>query len=72
MQTDINFRLAYNYLALANEDLGQSDLIGAAEKPLNLGYLYHIYFRTAAGLIIRAETLVQLYTLKVQVRSVVF
>lgn len=71
IKNDNNFRLAYQYLTMANLKLGNFSLIGVASKPLNLGYLYNMYFKTDNSSIIRIETFVELYTLKVTVRALV-
>lgn len=69
IKNDNNFRLAYQYLTMANLKLGNFSLIGVASKPLNLGYLYNMYFKMDNSTIIRIETFVELYTLKVTVRA---
>ena len=42
-KTDTNFRLAYQALMNNNASLINAMFIGAAQKPLGLGYIYHIF-----------------------------
>jgi len=52
--TDTNFKLAYQALLNYNSSLSLASLIGAAQKPLGLGYIYHIFSRLTNGTLIRA------------------
>jgi len=49
LRTDPNFRLAYSNLINTNSTLRSASLIGAAQKPLGLGFVYNIYFRLLTG-----------------------
>ena len=49
LRTDPNFRLAYNSLINTNATLKSAALIGAAQKPLGLGFVYNVYFRLISG-----------------------
>lgn len=53
LHTDPNFRLAYINLVNTNATLRSASLIGAAQKPLGLGFVYNIYFRLSTGEISR-------------------
>ncbi len=44
LKTDSNFRLVYKYSLNQNTVLAKANLIGAASKPLSLGFIYHLYF----------------------------
>ena len=70
-KTDTNFRLAYQALMNNNASLMKAMFIGAAQKPLGLGYIYHIFSRLPTGEIIRSEVVLELYTLKVTIKSTV-
>jgi hypothetical protein len=70
-KTDTNFRLAYQALMNNNASLINAMFIGAAQKPLGLGYIYHIFSRLLTGEIIRSEVVLELYTLKVTIKSTV-
>jgi hypothetical protein len=37
-----------------NNTLTSSSLIGATQKPMGLGFVYHVYFRLESGTIVRA------------------
>jgi hypothetical protein len=54
-KTDTDFHLAYQALMNYNATLTNTTLIGAAQKPLGLGYIYHIFSRLPTGEIIRSE-----------------
>jgi len=71
LKKDTNFRLAAQYLANTNKDLGSADLIGAAQKPLSLGYIYHIFFRLVNSTIVEAEVYIEVYSLKITLKSLV-
>ena len=45
LKTDTNFQLAYQGLLNDRATLASASLIGAAQKPLGLGYVYHIFMR---------------------------
>lgn len=49
LHTDPNFRLVLHSLINANATLAKGSLIGAASKPLGLGFVYHVYFRLESG-----------------------
>lgn len=49
LRTDPNFRLAYNNLINTNSSLRSAALIGAAQKPIGLGFVYNVYFRLLSG-----------------------
>lgn len=49
LRTDPNFRLAYNNLINTNSTLRTASLIGAAQKPLGLGFVYNVYFKLNTG-----------------------
>ena len=70
-KTDTNFHLAYQALMNNNASLINAMFIGAAQKPLGLGYIYHIFSRLPTGEIIRSEVVLELYTLKVTIKSTV-
>ena len=70
-KTDTNFRLAYQALMNNNASLINAMFIGAAQKPLGLGYIYHIFSRLLTGEIIRSEVVLELYTLKITIKSTV-
>jgi len=70
-KTDTNFRLAYQALMNNNASLINAMFIGAAQKPLGLGYIYHIFSRLPTGEIIRSEVVLELYTLKASIKSTV-
>ena len=70
-KTDTNFRLAYQALMNNNASLINAMFIGAAQKPLGLGYIYHIFSRLPTGEIIRSEVVLELYTLKATIKSTV-
>lgn len=68
-KTDTNFHLAYEALMNNNASLTKATFIGAAQKPLGLGYIYHIFSRLPTGEIIRSEVVLELYTLKATIKS---
>lgn len=72
IKTDTNFHTAYETLLKENKTLSSSSLIGAAQKPLGLGFVYHIFSRLSGGSIIRSEVFLELYTLKATVKNVVY
>lgn len=53
IKSDTNFRLVLQYILNNNATLNAASLIGAAMKPLSLGYLYHVYFRLDSGDIVK-------------------
>jgi hypothetical protein len=69
LRTDPNFRLILNSLRNANTTLKTASLIGAAQKPLSLGFVYHVFFRLASGEIDRAEVYIELYSNKLTLKE---
>ncbi len=66
MKTDANFRLVYDNVVNKNKvRLDGAKLIGAANKPSSLGFIYHVIFRLANTEIITFEIYLESYTLKV-------
>ncbi len=49
IQTDPNFKIVLHSLLNNNQSFSNAGLIGAAKKPLGLGFIYRIYFRLATG-----------------------
>jgi hypothetical protein len=49
LHTDPNFRLVLHSLLNSNVTLSAAALIGAAQKPLGLGFIYHVFFRLQNG-----------------------
>ena len=70
LKTDSNFNIAYQELIKSNKDYEGAALIGAAQKPLSIGFIYHIFIRTQANVIIRAEVYLEVFSLKVTIKSV--
>lgn len=54
LKTDSNFQLAFQALKSSNATLNAAALIGVAQKPLGLGYIYQIFQRTSRGIIFRS------------------
>lgn len=54
LKVDTNFQLAYHALLNSNSSLAEAALIGVAQKPLGLGYIYHIFQRVQRGIIVRS------------------
>lgn len=52
LKVDTNFQLAYHALLNSNSSLAEAALIGVAQKPLGLGYIYHIFQRVQRGIIV--------------------
>lgn len=69
LRTDPNFRLILNSLRNANITLKSASLIGAAQKPLSLGFVYHVFFRLDSGEIDRAEVYIELYSNKLTLKE---
>ena len=70
LKIDTNFDIAYQYLLNNNADARGAELIGASQKPLSLGFVYHIFMRNSNGIIWRAEVYLESYTLKVTIKNV--
>lgn len=70
LHTDPNFRLVLHSLINANATLAKSSLIGAASKPLGLGFVYHVYFRLDSGELDRVEVYIELYTNKLTLKQI--
>ena len=71
LKTDTNFMLAYQSLLDSVTKLKFASLIGVAQKPMGLGYIYHIFMRDEHGVIIRAEVYLELYSMQASVKNVV-
>ena len=69
LKTDTNFNLVYQSLLNSHQELKKAALIGVAQKPLSLGYVYHVFMRYPSGIIVRAEVYLELFSLKVTVKS---
>ena len=52
LKTDNNFRMVLQAL-YQNTTLAKSSLIGATQKPMGLGFIYHVYFRLETGAIVK-------------------
>jgi hypothetical protein len=66
MKTDSNFRLVYDTIINKNKArLDGAQLIGAANKPSSLGFIYHVMFRLVNTEITTFEIYLESYTLKV-------
>ena len=70
LKTDTNFNLAYQALVKSDSKLQDIKLIGAAQKPMGLGYIYHIFFRFDSK-IMRAEVFLELFSLQATIKSIV-
>ena len=70
LRTDSNFNIAYQELIKSNKKYEGSSLIGAAQKPLSIGFIYHIFIRTTSNVIIRAEVYLEVFSLKVTIKSI--
>jgi hypothetical protein len=70
LHTDPNFRLVLHSLFNSNATLSSASLIGAAQKPLGLGFIYHLYFRLQSGEIDRIEVYIELYTNKLTLKQI--
>lgn len=70
LKNDGNFLLVLQALRNGNATLARSTLVGAAQKPLGLGYLFHLFFRLEDGSLDRAEVYLELYSLKVTLRNI--
>lgn len=70
LHTDPNFRLVIHSLINANATLAKGSLIGAASKPLGLGFVYHVYFRLESGELDRVEVYIELYTNKLTLKQI--
>jgi hypothetical protein len=70
LKTDVNFKVVYETLLKEKSNLKNAYLIGVAQKPLSLGYVYHIFMRTANQIIVRAEVYLELFSLKATVKSI--
>ena len=70
LKTDSNFNIAYQELIKSNKEYAGASLIGAAQKPLSIGFIYHIFIRTTANVIIRAEVYLEVFSLKVTIKSI--
>lgn len=69
LHTDPNFRLVLSSLRTSNATLSAANLIGAAQKPFGLGFVYHVFFRLESGEIDRAEVYIELYTNKLTLKQ---
>jgi hypothetical protein len=70
LKSDSNFQVAYQTLKASNSTLSAVSLIGVAQKPLGLGYVYQIFQRLANGIIIRSEVFLELFSLKITIKSI--
>jgi len=52
-KSDTNFHLAYQALMNYNITLTTASFIGAMQKPMGLGYIYHMFFRLTNGNIVK-------------------
>lgn len=71
LKTDTNFDIAYQTLLNSDKDLREGSLIGVAQKPLSLGYIYHVFMRHLDGTIVRAEVYLELFSLKATIKNVI-
>lgn len=69
LKSDTNFKLAYQSLRSNNSTMNNAALIGAAQKPMGLGYIYQIFLRLLDSSIIRAEVYLELFSLKINVKN---
>ena len=69
-KTDSNFNIAYQELIKSNKEYEKAALIGVAQKPLSIGFIYHIFIRTENGNILRAEVYLEVFSLKVTIKSI--
>lgn len=70
LKTDTNFNLAFQSLINSNGSLSDAKLIGVAQKPMSLGYLYHIFMRLYNGAIVRGEVYLESFSLKTTIKGV--
>ena len=70
LKTDTNFNIAYEYLLNSNKEWQSASLIGVAQKPLSLGFIYHIFMRATCGTIFRVEVYLEIFSLKVTIKSI--
>lgn len=70
LRTDPNFRLAYNNLINTNSTLRTASLIGAAQKPLGLGFVYNVYFKLITGEVSKVQVYIELYSNKLTVKKI--
>jgi hypothetical protein len=67
---DTNFNLAWQSLISSNGSLSDASLIGVAQKPMSLGYIYHIFMRLYNGVIVRGEVYLESFSLKTTIKGV--